>query len=335
MTRGGFQPDAEALWYVGDGRAEIRAELAPATTTGAVRIRALHGAVSRGTERLVFSGRVPESEHERMRGPNMGGAFPFPVKYGYAVVGRVEDGPSELLGRTVFALHPHQTVFTMAADAVTPVPATVPPERAVLAANMETALNAIWDGAPGPADRIAVVGAGVVGALCAYLCARMPGADVTLVDIEPARAELAQKLGARFARPDAGPGDCDLVIHASASAAGLATALRLAGQEATVIELSWYGTNETPVALGGAFHSRRLRLISSQVGSIAPSHRSRWSFGRRLAAALDLLADPALDALLTASTPFRELPAKLPGILGDGSGLCPVIKYPAAGADDN
>ena len=330
MTRGGFQAGAEALWYVGDGRAEIRREPAPAAVSGSVRVRALYGAISRGTECLVFSGRVPQSEHERMRGPNMGGAFPFPVKYGYAVVGRVEDGPAELAGKTVFALHPHQTVFSVPADAVAPVPAAVPPQRAVLAANMETALNAVWDGAPGPADRIAIVGAGVVGALCAYLCARMPGTEVTLVDIEPERAELAKALSAYFALPDAAPIDCDLVIHASASAAGLATALRLAGQEATVIELSWYGANETPVALGGAFHSRRLRLISSQVGSIAPSHRPRWNYRRRLAAALDLLADPALDALLSAPTAFHDLPARLPDIFGDSSGLCPVIKYPAA-----
>ena len=301
------------------------------TAPGSVRVRALYGAVSRGTERLVFSGRVPESEHERMRGPNMGGAFPFPVKYGYAVVGRVEDGPAELLGGTVFALHPHQTLFTMAAGAVTAVPSALPPARAVLAANMETALNAVWDGSPGPADRIAIVGAGVVGALCAYLCARIPGTAVTLVDVEPARAEIAGTLGARFSLPEAAPLDCDLVIHASASAAGLATAMRLAGQEATVLELSWYGAGETPVLLGGAFHSRRLRLVSSQVGSIAPSHRPRWSYGRRLAAALDLLADTALDALLMAPTAFHDLPARLPDILGrESDGLCPVIKYPAA-----
>jgi hypothetical protein len=330
LTKGGFQADAEALWYVGDGRAEIRREPAPVSVSGSVRVRALYGAISRGTERLVSSGRVPESEHERMRGPNMGGALPFPVKYGYAVVGRVEDGPAELAGKTVFALHPHQTVFSVPADAVAPVPAAVPPQRAVLAANMETALNAVWDGAPGPADRIAIVGAGVVGALCAYLCARIPGTEVTLVDVEPGRAELAKALSANFALPDAAPVDCDLVIHASASAAGLTTALRLAGQEATVIELSWYGTNETPVALGGAFHSRRLRLISSQVGSIAPSHRPRWSYRRRLAAALDLLAEPAIDALLSAPTAFHDLPARLPDIFGDNSGLCPVIKYPAA-----
>jgi len=324
----GRAEQAAALWYVGPGKAEIRPEPAAAPGPGEVLVRALYGGISRGTERLVFFGRVPESEHARMRAPLMGGAFPFPVKYGYINVGRVESGPRDLVGQTVFTLHPHQNLFTVAADAVVPVPKNVPPARAVLAANMETSLNALWDAAPGPADRIAVIGAGVVGALVARLCARIPGTDVTLVDIEPARADLALHLGLRFALPDAAPEECDLVIHASASAAGLATALRLAGMEATVVELSWYGAGEVSVPLGAAFHSRRLRLVSSQVGNVATSHRARWDFFRRRAAALALLDDPALDALLAPAIAFADLPARLPDILGPASGvLCQVIRY--------
>jgi threonine dehydrogenase-like Zn-dependent dehydrogenase len=259
----------------------------------------------------------------------MGGAFPFPVKYGYATVGRIEAGSPDLRGQVVFALCPHQTLFNVQATAVVPVPEGVPPQRAVLAANMETALNAVWDASPGPADRIAVVGGGVVGALVAYLCGAMPGAEVTLVDVNPSRAGLANALGVGFALPDAAPGDCVLVVHACAAAAGLATALRLAGQEATVVELSWYGTGEVPVPLGGTFHSRRLRLVSSQVGQVSPSRRPRWSYGRRLTAAIGLLADARLDALLTEPIAFAELPQRLPDILGPGSGiLCPVIAYP-------
>jgi len=320
--------EASALWYVGPGKAEIRPEPAAAPGPDEVLVRGLYGAISRGTERLVFFGRVPESEHARMRAPLMGGAFPFPVKYGYINVGRVESGPRDLVGQIVFTLHPHQNLFTVPADAIVPVPKNVPPTRAVLAANMETSLNALWDAAPGPADRIAVVGAGVVGALVARLCARIPGTDVTLVDIEPARADLARHLGLRFALPDAAPEECDLVIHASASAAGLATALRLAGMEATVVELSWYGAGEVSVPLGGTFHSRRLRLLSSQVGNVATSHRARWDFSRRRAAALALLDDPALDALLAPAIAFTDLPARLPDILGPASGvLCQVIRY--------
>jgi threonine dehydrogenase-like Zn-dependent dehydrogenase len=291
-------------------------------------VRALHGAISRGTERLVLSGGVPPSESARMRGPNMGGDFPFPVKYGYATVGRVEAGPPDLAGRTVFALHPHQSRFVLPANAVTPVPDGVPPRRAVLAANMETALNATWDAAPGPSGRIAVIGAGVVGALVAWLCSRMPKTQVTLVDLMPSRATLAERLGVAFALPSDAPRDCDFVFHTSASAAGLATALSLARDEASIIELSWYGAGDVPVPLGGAFHSRRLRLISSQVGKVAPSRRAEFTHGQRLAAAVALLADAALDALLAPAVNFRDLPQQLPRLLAPETDvLCPVIDY--------
>ena len=321
----------EALWYVGAGRAEIRTEPLAEPGPGEIRVRALYSAVSRGTERLVLAGRVPPSEIERMRAPFMAGSFPFPVKYGYATVGRVESGPPGLQGRLVFALHPHQSAFNIPAEAVVPIPDRVPPTRAVLAANMETALNAVWDARPAAADRVAVVGAGTVGSLVAWLCGQLPGAEVTLVDIVPSRGELARALGVSFALPDAAPGECDLVVHASATAAGLAVALGLAGEEATVLEMSWYGVDEVSVPLGGAFHSRRLKLLASQVGRVAPSHRPRWTFGRRLAAALDLLADKRLDALLAPAINFHELPARLPDILAPRGGvLCQVVTYPAA-----
>jgi len=320
---------AQALWYVGPGKAEIRAEILAEPAEGAVRVRAVASALSRGTERLVFSGSVPESEYERMRAPFMSGAFPFPVKYGYAMVGRVEDGPATLKGRLCFALYPHQTAFNLPAENIVPLPDGLPPERAVLAANMETALNALWDGQPGPADRIAVVGAGVLGLLVARLCARLPGAQVTVVDVNPERASVAKAFGAAFAAPADAPKGCDIVFHTSANAAGLATALGLAGDEATVVELSWYGANDVTVPLGGIFHSGRLRLISSQVGKVAPSHRPRWDYRRRLSAALSLLNDPALDALIAPPIAFADLPARLPEILNPPSGpLCQLIRYP-------
>jgi NADPH:quinone reductase-like Zn-dependent oxidoreductase len=322
---------ARALWYVAPGRTELREEPVAAPRPTEARVRALYGALSRGTERLVFNARVPESEYGRMRAPFMAGSFPFPAKYGYAAVGRVEAGPAELRDRIVFALHPHQTLFTLPTEALIPVPDTVPAARAVLGANMETALNALWDGAPGVGDRIAVVGGGVVGLLVAHLCARIPGAAVTVIDVAPARATLAHELGAQFAAPENAPGECDLVFHASGSAAGLATALRCAGEEAAVVELSWYGAAEVEAPLGQAFHSRRLRLVASQVGKVAPSHRPRWTAARRLTLALDLLTDPALDGLLAPATPFADLPARLPLLLAaDADARCPLIRYPAA-----
>jgi NADPH:quinone reductase-like Zn-dependent oxidoreductase len=319
---------AEALWYSAPGVADIRPEALAPPAADEVRVRALFGAISRGTEALVLAGRVPVSEFERMRAPFMAGNFPFPVKYGYATVGRIEGGAEALRGRTVFTLHPHQNFFNIPANAAVVLPDNLPPQRAVLAANMETALNAVWDAAPGPADRIAIVGAGVVGSLVAYLCGRFPGAEVTLVDINPARAELAKTLGVGFTSPESAKGDCDLVVHASGNPAGLTTALALAGEEATLLELSWYGDAPVTAPLGGAFHSRRLRLISSQVGQIAPSHRPRWSHRRRLAAALALLTDARLDALLAPPVLFGDLAHRLPEILDAKNGiLCQPITY--------
>jgi hypothetical protein len=327
---------AQALWYVGAGRAEVREEKLGPLAPGMVRVRALHGALSRGTEALILAGRVPESEFQRMRGPFMGGAFPFPVKYGYATVGRVEAGPLQLGGQAVFALHPHQNLFDVPADAVVPLPDNVPPTRAVLAANMETALNAMWDAGVGSEQdtgtlaRIAIVGAGVVGSLVGFVINTLvPRVEVTLVDVDPSRAEIANAFGVNFATPGTAPTDCDLVVHASATAAGLATALTLAGDEATVLELSWYGAGDVPVPLGGAFHSRRLRLVSSQVGKVAPSHRKNWPPRARLELALALTAKPELEVLMAPAVAFHDLPARLPQILAPGSGiLCQRIDYP-------
>lgn len=320
---------AEALWYVGPGRAEIRVEKLSALHPGMVRVRALYGALSRGTEALVFAGRVPESEFDRMRSPFMGGAFPFPIKYGYATVGQVEDGPAGLVGRNVFALHPHQTQFDVPFEAAVPLAKDASPRRAILAANMETAVNAVWDAEPKANDRVCIVGAGVVGCLVAFALKQLAGAgDVTLVDIDSGRERLARALGVSFAKPDAAPSDCDLVVHTSATAEGLATALNLAVDEATVLELSWYGAGTVPVPLGGAFHSRRLRLISSQVGKVAPSHRKEWTYRTRLELALKLTGAPELDALIEPGIAFHDLPARLPQILAPGSGiLCQAIDY--------
>lgn len=319
---------ARALWYIGVGRAEIREQPLMSLPDGMLRLRALHGAVSRGTEALIAAGKVPESEYGRMRAPFMEGRFPFPVKYGYATVGRVEQGAPALVGRTVFILHPHQTLFDVPASAAVPLPDNVPARRAVLAANMETALNATWDMEPGPSGRIAVVGAGVVGALAGYLCAQAKDTDVTLVDVNPKRAKVARTLGVKFAVPEAAPRDCDWVVHASANEAGLKTSLNLAGDEATVLELSWYGDEDVAVSLGGPFHSRRLKLVASQVGKVAPSRRASVTHRQRLEMAIGLLRDPRLDVLLEPAIRFNDLPARLPDILGSkGSVLCQVIDY--------
>ena len=317
---------ARAFWIAAPGSGEIRMERLPFPGPDEVLVRTLHSGVSRGTETLVFRGGVPESQWAAMRAPFQAGDFPAPVKYGYLSVGVVEQGPPELTGRTVFALHPHQTRYVVPAAAVTVVPDGVPASRAVLAGTVETAVNALWDAAPRIGDRIAVVGGGMVGCSVAAVLARFPGVRVQLVDADPARAAVAEALGVGFAAPSDAGGDCDLVIHASATAEGLTRSLELLAPEGTVVELSWYGDRPVTVPLGEFFHSRRLTIRSSQVGGIVPG-RAR-TYADRLALALHLLADPAFDALITGQSDFDELPAVLPR-LADGSlpALCHLVNY--------
>ena len=320
--------EAWAFWVAAPGKGEIRRQSLRPLAPDELLIRASASAISRGTESLVFRGEVPQSEWQRMRCPFQEGEFPTPVKYGYAVAGVVENGPAEWRGRRVFCLHPHQSRFIVPQDAVLAIPEDVPDRRATLAANMETALNGLWDGMPGPGDRIAVVGAGVVGALVAALAARLPGAEVELIDIEPTRAALAASLGCCFAPPSQARREADLVIHASGTRDGLATALEIAGFEATIVEMSWYGTRVVPLPLGGAFHSRRLTLRSSQVGTVPPGRRQRWSRRRRLTLALALLRDPFFDQLLTGEAELEAVPELMPQLAVSSAGvLCHTVRY--------
>jgi threonine dehydrogenase-like Zn-dependent dehydrogenase len=319
---------ARAFWLRSPGHGELRDLTLPEPGEGEVLVRALYSGVSRGTETLVFRGGVPESQHGMMRAPFQEGDFPAPVKYGYLSVGVVEEGPDELIGRTVFCLYPHQSHYVVPVSAVTVVPERVPAGRAVLAGTVETAVNALWDARPLLGDRIAVVGGGMVGCSVAALLARFPGVRLQLVDADPNRAKIAEALGADFALPGDALGDCDLVVHASATEQGLTRALELLAPEGTVVELSWYGDRRVTLPLGEAFHSRRLTVRSSQVGTVSPAARPGRGYAERMALALDLLADPALDALVTGESAFEELPEVMPRLAaGEIPALCHRIRY--------
>jgi threonine dehydrogenase-like Zn-dependent dehydrogenase len=323
---------ARAFWLREPGSGEIRTADVPDPGPAEVLVRAVVSGVSRGTETLVFRGGVPESQHAVMRAPFQEGDFPGPVKYGYLSVGVVEAGPDDLRGQTVFCLHPHQTSYVVPADAVAVVPDGVPPRRAVLAGALETAVNGLWDARPLVGDRVAVVGAGMVGLCVARLLATMPGVEVTVVDVDASRAETAAALGAGFALPQHAPGDLDLVVHASGTGAGLQTSLDLLAADGTVTDLSWYGDTPVELSLGGRFHSARLGVQASQVGEVAAARRGRRSRADRLALALRLLADPAYDVLLTGESAFDELPEVM-GKLASGSipALCHTVDYRGEG----
>ncbi len=321
---------ARAFWSSGRRSGVVRQEALRDPGPDDVLVRALCSGVSRGTESLVWEGRVPPRAHATMRAPFQTGDFPGPVKYGYLSVGVVEHGPPHLAGRTVFCLHPHQTSYVVPADAVTPVPGDVPAERAVLTGLVETAVNALWDGPPLVGDRVAVVGAGALGCCVARLAAGVPGTTVTLVDVDRSRADVATRLGVGFAHPDDAPSGRDLVLHTSATEAGLRRSLELLRRDGTLVELSWYGDREVTLSLGDVFHSERLTLRGSQVGTVSPSRSSSRSHAERLALAAGLLRDDAFDALLTTRSTFDALPDVMPGLV---SGELPTLLHVVSYAD--
>ena len=318
---------AQALYYIAPGRTELREVALAPLMPGQVEVRTLFSGLSRGTERLVAAGAVPPGEYAAMRAPHQEGDFPFPVKYGYAAAGVVEAGPEGLLGRHVFSLYPHQSRFRVDAGAVVVVPDEVPAARAILAANAETALNAIWDAGVEPGERVLVLGAGLLGCLIAAFLSRIHDR----VDVTDKLAEPAAALGdfpVNFVSTETLGGNYQLVLHSTASAAGLQTAIDALGFEGRVIELSWFGDRPVPLMLGGAFHSRRLAIRASQVGHVAPSRRAATTRRDRLVEALALLADPRLDRLITGEVEFTSLPGQISRLLAPGApGIATRIHY--------
>jgi 2-desacetyl-2-hydroxyethyl bacteriochlorophyllide A dehydrogenase len=320
--------DARAFWLRSPGRGEICRVALPEPGPDDVLVRTVCSGISRGTETLVFSGDVPPAQYSTMRAPFQEGEFPGPLKYGYLNVGTVEQGPAELRGRTVFCLYPHQTAYVVPATAVTAVPEGIPADRAVLAGTVETAVNALWDAAPAIGDRVTVVGGGMVGCCVARLLSRFPAVEVTLVDVNPRRADVAAALDVEFALPAEAGGGRDLVVHASATSAGLQRSLELLAPEGTVIELSWYGQEEVRLYLGGAFHSGRLGIRASQVARVSPARAARRTTADRLALALELLHDPAFDALITGRSSFSDIPDVMARLAaGTLPALCHAITY--------
>lgn len=315
---------ARALYYTAPGQAEIRPVALPDLGEDWVEVETLYSAISRGTERLVALGRVPASETARMRAPHQEGEFPFPVKYGYAATGRVVAGP--LAGREVFALYPHQTRFRVAQSWVVPLPPGVSPARGVLGANAETALNAIWDAALPPGVRVLVVGLGLLGCLVTAFLSLRP--DLTVMGVDPV-ADRARVLAQFPVTVGLAPlGEWDVAIHTSATAAGLATALDALVFEGRVIELSWFGAGDVAVPLGGAFHSRRLTIQSSQVGHVAAPMRGTTTHAQRLGQALALLADPRFEAMVSEEVAFDAVPAAISRLLAPGApGIATRIRY--------
>ncbi|MEZ2370259.1 zinc-binding alcohol dehydrogenase [Arthrobacter sp. RCC_34] len=330
MTIPEHRRQATAYWTVRPGQGELRSEDLPEPQADEALVRTLYSGISRGTELLVHHGQVPDSVADAMRAPHQDGDFPAPVKYGYLSVGVVEQGPDDWTGQTVFCLHPHQDRYVVPLSGLTRIPDGVPPRRAVLTGMVETALNALWEAGPRLGDRVAVVGGGLLGGTLATLLRKFPLERLELVEVDPAKERIAEELGIAFAHPDDARADCDLVFHCSATSDGLQRSLQLAGDEAAVIELSWYGDTPVQIPLGEDFHARRLSIIASQVGVVSKARRHRRSTADRLDTAVSLLEDPAFDLFLSEDTSFAELPHTMENLADDGGGsACHVVSYRA------
>jgi NADPH:quinone reductase-like Zn-dependent oxidoreductase len=328
MTTPQQTAQATSYWTTGPDQGELRTEELRRPGPDEALVRTLYSGISKGTELVVHHAAVPPCVAEQMRAPYQEGSFPSPVKFGYLSVGVVEEGPEGWVGQAVFCLHPHQDRYVVAVSALTRVPDAVPPRRAVLTGTVETAVNALWEAGPRLGDRIAVIGAGLVGGMVATLLRTFPLARLQLVDLDPARKELADALGVDFAHPDDALPDCDIVFHCSASEGGLERSLKLVGDEGEIIEMSWYADRKVALPLGEDFHARRLSIRASQVGAVARARRHRRTNADRLDLAVSLLKDPVFDAFLSGASAFKELPDVVQR-LSDGrlDALCHIIYY--------
>lgn len=329
MTNFPNHTQATAYWTTAREHGELRSEELSAPGPDEALVRTLYSGISKGTEMVVHRGSVPPRVAEEMRAPHQEGDFPGPVKFGYLSVGVVEDGPEAWLGQRVFCLNPHQDRYVVPISSLTRIPADVPSRRAVLTGTVETAVNALWEAGPRLGDRVAVVGAGLVGGMVATLLRTFPLGRLQLIDVDPDRKQLADALGVDFTHPDDALADCDIVFHCSASQEGLERSLQLVGDEGDVIEMSWYADREVTLPLGEDFHARRLSIRASQVGVVARARRHRRTNADRLDLAVQLLADPVFEAFLTGLSPFADLPDVVRDLAsGARNALCHVIEYP-------
>jgi 2-desacetyl-2-hydroxyethyl bacteriochlorophyllide A dehydrogenase len=309
------------LWWTALRTGELRAEPLPPPGPEDVVVQAIASGISAGTELLVYRGQVPPELPLDL--PTLAGSFRYPIKYGYASVGRVAAAGAAVRDRApgdlVFALHPHQSTYVLPAARTVLLPPNLPPEHGVFLANLETAVNVALDAAPRLGETVLLSGLGVVGLLVLQTLRRTGVAEIIAVDPLPRRRALAARLGASLTlAPDAdvaaqarartaGRG-VDLAVEVSGAPAALGPAIEAVADEGTVVVASWYGTKSVPLHLGSHFHRGRVRLRSSQVGHLDPALAPRWDHARRQAVALRLLAELPLGDLISHRIPFAQAP---------------------------
>ena len=307
-----------SVWFPSAREVELRSETVPDVGPEEVRLEAIASAISHGTEMLVYRGQVPDGLDLDL--PTLRGSFNFPIKYGYASVGRVVEAGARVTclarGDAAFVHHPHQSTYVVPATMPVRLAGDLDPTLGVFLANVETATNVVVDAAPRLGERVAVFGQGVVGLLITQLLRRTGVSQIIVVEPVARRRELACDVGADVALGAHSAAEAirdltdglgvDLAIEASGSPAALDPALDALAFGGTCVVCSWYGTKPVELKLGGAFYRRRLRIVSSQVSTIDAGLQPRWTHQRRLSLARDLLPNLKLSSLISHRIPFER-----------------------------
>jgi threonine dehydrogenase-like Zn-dependent dehydrogenase len=300
---------SHALWHRSASESEI--------ITGDIRkeegkellVESFFSLVSIGTERTVALGMVPPEIREQMKVPYMEGSFSFPCKYGYSLVGKIIRGPAGLKNRFVHLMHPHQDMAWVHPSSVFPLPDGIPPRRAVLAGNMETAVNALWDSEISVGDSVLIAGFGIVGALIALLASCIPGVAIVVLETNEKRRSLAAKLGFDlFENFRTGNTPFDAALNTTGDENALQICIDNTGFESQVTEVSFYGTKAVSVRMGGNFHISRKRIAVSQVSNLPLKKLARWDHLRRKQLVYNLLKDNRFDCLVENAVPFHDAP---------------------------
>ena len=317
---------AQSFW-VNKKRGSIKKELLNQSLgNDELLVKAYYSGISYGTEKIVHDSQVPANQYEFMRAPHQVGEFNKEVKYGYLSVGKVVVGPKSMMNKMVYTMFPHQSMYILKSSLATLIPSHIPYKRALLTANMETAINAMWDSQPSIGDNTYVIGAGIVGILMAYVLSSTFGIKVTVIDNNASKKKLCKFFNIDFENNINCIKDPDIIFECSGNASVLSDLINNSTLETKICILSWYGKQQSKIKMGENCFSRRLEIIFSQVGNITPIQSKKWDNLSRRALALKLLDNKKLDSLIDKQEiKLKELPNFFKK--GNTNGLCKVVKY--------
>ena len=316
-----------SLWLENKNKPKIKKKLLrPSNKPNTLIIKTLYSGISKGTEKLVSSGFVGKDQYKIMKSPFQEGTFSFPIKYGYINVGKVINGPKKLLHKNTFALYPHQDLFEINSKEVQILNESNNPKKYLLTANMETAINIFWDTQASNKDKIVIVGMGSVGILTAYYFKLQNYKNVFICDSNLKKKKFATLLGLNF-KDFKSIKDIDVVINTTSNYQIINKSFNKLNLEGKIVEASWYGNKKGIINLGGNFHSKRLKLISTQVSNIPKYLSNKHNYKSRLKLAIKALSSNKLLKLVNTESHFNNLEEDYVSIINNPDSIMHAIKY--------